>query len=135
MEWLKALYEVLGGDYPRLSLAIAALIGALLFGGGWWVIGQQHEKQRRAIVSTSREEADAGRSRPAPETSPALTPLQERLLKLLAGYQEQFGAAKLVVLRNSGGLHFDNGPDKGAGISLLRDLYGPHDATSAIQFE
>ena len=135
MEWLKAFYEVLGSDYPRLSLGIAALIGATLFGGGWWVIGQQYEKQRRAITSTSKQETVAKLSQPVVETSPALTPLQERLLELLAGYQKQFGAGKLVVLRNNGGLHFDNEPEKGAGISLLRDLYGSQDAANAIRFE
>ena len=135
MEWLKTLYEVLGSDYPRLSLTIVALIGFLFFGGGWWVIGQQYEKQRRAITSTSKAETDAKRSQSVIETGPALTPVQERLLELLAHYQKQFGVGKLVVLRNNGGLHFDNEPQKGAGISLLRDLYGSGDPGNAIRFE
>lgn len=53
MDLLKTLYEVLGASWPRLSIVIAASIGALIFGGGWWLIGKQYEKERREITSTT----------------------------------------------------------------------------------
>lgn len=46
LDLLRTLYEVLGGNYPRASTAIAALIGAVLFGGGWWLIGRGVEAKR-----------------------------------------------------------------------------------------
>src|ERR1043166_7951545 len=132
MEWLKAIYEVLGSDYPRLSLGIAALTGAMLFGGAWWIIGQQYEKQRLVTVATNKSAAEA---RLPHETSAILSPLQERLLELLDRYQREFGAAKLIILRGNGKLHFDNEPRKGESVSLVRDLYGSESAGNRIRFE
>jgi hypothetical protein len=47
-EFLKALYEQLGSDYPRSSVVVAAMIGAIVFGGSWWLIGKQYEKEVKA---------------------------------------------------------------------------------------
>ena len=51
MELLKALYEQFGSDYPRASVAIAAIMGALVFGGSWWLIGKQYDKGKSDRVS------------------------------------------------------------------------------------
>ena len=70
----------------------------------------------------------------APEI--ALSPPQERLLGLLADYQRQFAATKLVVDRRRGVLHFDDEPEKGKGISLIADLYGAgQEEARASEFE
>jgi len=61
-------------------------------------------------------------------------PPQERLLGLLADYQRQYAADKLIVGRN-GRLYFDNDQNKGKEVSLLRDLYGSDDLTNQRTFE
>lgn len=66
---------------------------------------------------------------------PALSPLQERLLELLVQYQKRFAATKLVISRRTGRPHFDNEPQKAAGASLMRDLYGSEDPQRASEFE
>jgi hypothetical protein len=66
---------------------------------------------------------------------PGLSPLQERLLELLLRYQKQFAATKLVIIRKTGVLHFDNEPQKGAGISLIKELYGSENPENVSEFE
>lgn len=56
MDWYKNLYEVAGAPYPRLSIAVAAVVGAIVFGGGWWLIGRQYAKDG----AVPRVEANAG---------------------------------------------------------------------------
>jgi len=58
------------------------------------------------------------------EVSPALSPRQERLLELIAAYQRQFAAEKLIISRRNGSLHFDSDPERGKDISVLKDLFG-----------
>jgi hypothetical protein len=72
---------------------------------------------------------------PSASTSPILSPPQERLLGLLAQYQRQFAADKLIIDRKGGTLHFDDNAKKGEGISLVRDLYGSEDSTNRTAFE
>lgn len=67
LELLKAHYEQLGGDYPRTSVAIATMIGAILFGGSWWLIGKQHEKDVKA-------KGDRGSFRDLRSTAPSPSP-------------------------------------------------------------
>jgi hypothetical protein len=50
MDLLKTLYGEIGAPYPILSLVIAAILGAALFGGGWWLIGKQYSKERSSIA-------------------------------------------------------------------------------------
>lgn len=67
---------------------------------------------------------------------PVLQPAQERLLRLLAEYQTRFATHKLVVSRRDGRLYFDDDPEKGKGISLIQDLYGPGaDAARSGEFQ
>jgi hypothetical protein len=51
MDWLKIIYEVIGAQYPRLSLTAVSLIGALAFGGSWWLVGRQYQRDHPAIPS------------------------------------------------------------------------------------
>lgn len=127
MEWLKSLYEFLGSQYPRLSILIAAALGAVLFGGGWWLIGKQYERDSAKIPTSA--------SASVQPALPVLSPVQERLLELLAKYQRQFAVTKLVVLRKQGTLFFDDDPHKGTDVSLIRDLYGSDKATEDVRFE
>jgi hypothetical protein len=71
----------------------------------------------------------------SPLTSPILSPPQERLLGLIADYQRQFAANKLIIGRTDGRLYFDDSQTKGEGISLVHDLYGSEDATNRASFE
>lgn len=51
MDFLKTLYGVIGAPHPMLTLMIATLIGAFLFGGGWWLIGKQYDKESIKLSS------------------------------------------------------------------------------------
>ncbi len=135
MNWLKTLYEVLGSQYPRLSIIISALIGAMIFGAGWWLIGKEYEKEQREAALSGASSPGLSVSVPNTQQGPTLSPVQERLLELLAEYQKKFATGKLVIIRKNGALHFDNDPDKGAEISLVRDLYGSDESGNAIRFE
>lgn len=135
MDWPKTLYEVLGSQYPRLSILIAALVGAIVFGGGWWLIGKQYERGRAETLRAGAVGTATAEPGAATMAGPTLSPVQERLLELLAGYQKQFGVGKLVISRKHGTLHFDNEPQKGAGVSLIRDLYGSDVSDNAVRFE
>lgn len=127
MNWLQSVYEVIGAPYPRLSIVVAAMVGAFVFGGGWWLVGRQHAKDNTppatAPVSVSTTEGQT------------LLPQQQRLLELLAGYQRQFAASKLVISRSDGSLQFDGTPDRAIGVSVIRDLYGTVDGRNAGRFE
>lgn len=67
----------------------------------------------------------------APRPEPTLLPAQQRLLELVAGYQKQFAANRLIVARSDGRLHFDGDPSRGSSVSLVAQLFGvvsPHNA-------
>ena len=51
MDWLKAIYGVVGAEYPILSLAVASLVGAILFGGAWWLVGREYRQHHPAVVA------------------------------------------------------------------------------------
>jgi len=133
MEWLKSLYEFSGSQYPRLSLLVAATIGAVVFGGGWWLLGKQYEKAKLAASAPAAVLPAASAS--ALPAQAILSPAQERLLELVASHQRQFAARKLVIGRKTGVLHFDDDQPRSAGVSLLRDLFGSDDSTNAPHFE
>ncbi len=41
-EWLaRTLYGRFGSEHPTLSIVLASLVGAIVFGGLWWVLGQE----------------------------------------------------------------------------------------------
>lgn len=98
------------------------------------------EERNRRIDELSNKVQDASRTRPvevkiAGAKPPILSPPQERLLELLVQYQKRFAATKLVVGRKTGRLHFDNEPQKGTGISLIKELYASEDSQRAAEFE
>lgn len=133
MEWLKSLYEFLGSEYPRASIVVAATIGAIVFGGGWWLIGKQYEKAK-AAATTATTEATAIAATPPPMQT-VLMPAQVHLLDVIAKHQREFAANKLVVGRRTGLLHFDGNNTRGAGVNLLRDVFGSEDAANGPRFE
>jgi hypothetical protein len=66
-------------------------------------------------------------------SGPVITPVQEKLLGLIAKYQGQFAANKLVIGR-SGNLTFDGQRDKGKDINLIVDLYGANSPAAQQNF-
>lgn len=66
---------------------------------------------------------------------PVMSPVQERLLEILAKHQRQFAASKLVVGRKDGKLHFDDDPSKAADLSVVADLYGSETPARQAEFE
>jgi len=64
-----------------------------------------------------------------------LLPQQQRLLELVAQYQKQFAASRLIVSRSDGMLHFDDDPKRGEGVSLGKDLFGQVTSHNAGRFE
>lgn len=81
MDWLKTLYEVLGATYPRLSLVVAAILGALASGGAWWLIGKQYEKERTRTGVSIVENTTRGLPPTSLDTA-SITPTKEPLQDL-----------------------------------------------------
>jgi hypothetical protein len=71
---------------------------------------------------------------PSTSTAPTLSPSQERLLMLIADYQQKYAANKLIISRTDGRLFFDGNPDRGKEVSLVRDLYGAIDFSKQKDF-
>lgn len=130
MNWLESIYEVAGSPYPRLSIAVAGLAGAIVFGGAWCLIGRQYEKDHSVAAASNDVASD-----PTSRSGPTLLPPQERLLELLAEYQKRFAASKLVISRSDGRLHFDDDLKRGTDVSIIQDLYGVVDVRNAGRFE
>jgi hypothetical protein len=84
---------------------------------------------------TTENRAGSSAIPPDNEFGTVLLPTQERLLELLAKYQKEFAASKLIISRRDGGLHFDNDPSKGNHISLIKELYGIVDERASGRFE
>lgn len=78
MEWLKLLYENIGAPYPRASLAIAACLGAAIFGGAWWLLGREYQKSKSQSIST---DTVTRTDRPAKGTTRIKPPVKETLSK------------------------------------------------------
>lgn len=53
IEWLKPIYEAFGVPHPKLSLCVAAALGAVLAGGCWWYAGKLVEKDRQTSNAQS----------------------------------------------------------------------------------
>jgi hypothetical protein len=66
-------------------------------------------------------------------SGPVMTPVQEKLLGLIAKYQGHFATNKLVIGR-SGTLTFDGQRDKGKDVNLIVDLYGAKSPATQQQF-
>jgi hypothetical protein len=45
-QWLKAVYETFGTPYPRASLVVVTIFGAILFAAAWIFTCKQVEKDR-----------------------------------------------------------------------------------------
>ena len=78
MDWLKLLYELFGARHPVLSLIIAMIFGAVLFGGGWWLIGRAYEKSQTTPITTTTEKPQNPVVRePAPPQTRQPLPIRE----------------------------------------------------------
>ncbi|MEX2302064.1 MAG: hypothetical protein WD733_14085 [Bryobacterales bacterium] len=70
LEWLKSAYEVFGAGHPRLSLAIAMVVGALLFGALWEIAAHQHKLASQPVSeSTGNNAIEAGETVTGPATT------------------------------------------------------------------
>ena len=74
MELLKELYASFGSGYPKLSVFLAALIGAAIFGISWWLIGKQYDRDFRAKTTQPTLGKKPFASRPLPAAKKAAVP-------------------------------------------------------------
>jgi hypothetical protein len=44
VDWMMPIYKVIGAPFPKISLIVATLLGALLFGGWWWITGREYRE-------------------------------------------------------------------------------------------
>jgi hypothetical protein len=88
----------------------------------YWMWGEEHDSRIRAQEQLTEL------------SGPVITPAQERLLVLIAKYQGQFVANKLIIGRK-GNLLFDGQPDKGKDINLIVDLYDGDSPAAQQNFE
>jgi len=54
VEWLKAIYEVFGLPYPRASLVLVTIFGAVIF-FGIWTFAAKHVAKDQASRATPRQ--------------------------------------------------------------------------------
>jgi len=54
IEWLKAVYETFGTPYPRVSLIVVAILGAILFATVWLFAAKQVDKDHQIQSVPSR---------------------------------------------------------------------------------
>lgn len=133
--WLNirgARWRLAGGSDVRVrSLGVAprlAVLGALL------LLGISRLDDASPVPSGGLVQAPSIKHEGIP-ADPVMSPLQERLLEVLAQYQRRFAASKLVVDRKDGKLYFDDAPSKGAGLSVVADLYGTEAPKRQAEFE
>lgn len=53
MSYVRSLYEIVGAPYPKLTLAVACLAGAIVFGFIWYSIGRDYAKSVSAQKAAS----------------------------------------------------------------------------------
>jgi hypothetical protein len=70
LEWLKALYETFGTPYPRASLVVVAVLGAIFSAAVWVFAAKQVEKDHQVPSNPSRVSGPASTAGPQ---SPANT--------------------------------------------------------------
>jgi hypothetical protein len=120
-------------------VAIGAVILALLYSAIVWRIALTriaHAAARTIEARFIKELHVKGHSELSlsAEVRRTLTPAQEQLLALIAKYQRQFAANKLIIDRTTGALIFDGAPDRARGISLMNDLFDAMDQVAQIRF-
>jgi len=72
MQWLlKALYETFGVPYPRVSLVVVVILGAVVFGGAWVFASKQVAKDHPR--SPTVEAPRTGNATTSGSNSPAVT--------------------------------------------------------------
>ena len=78
IQWLKAIYEVFGSPYPRVSLVVVAILGALGASALWVFAAKQVEKDHAAAAKSASPPTSAPTSISGPASttgpnSPAVT--------------------------------------------------------------
>jgi hypothetical protein len=120
-------FAVLNERIASLNEQVAAYRGKLQ--------GATPDEAAREMADLQQRLDKAQKQIEALAAPPSLTPPQQKLLSLLARYQRQYSVTKLIVLRGRGTLHFDEDPDKGKDVNLIRDLYGSDQAQNPSEFE
>jgi hypothetical protein len=69
LQWLTDIYDSFGTPYPRASLAVVMILGAICFGAVWLFAAKQVEKERR----TSTAPAVSGPATTSAPNSPSVT--------------------------------------------------------------
>ncbi len=95
---------------------LLVLLGIALAGIGTFLVYYGQDLVRHGQSETSVQRLQ--------EAKRVLSPIQERLLRLLADYQQRFAVHKLIIAR-AGKLYFDpDSPHSETKVSLLTDLFG-----------
>jgi hypothetical protein len=58
LNYLKDFYGIVGAKHPTLSLALASLLGAILFGGSWIIVGRLYSADQAAAAKTPSSHAE-----------------------------------------------------------------------------
>ena len=136
-DWLKgALFDLVGGwigvsDSNLLAYFIVHILVPLTLSGFviWWAI-------RRGMMLAGGPLSFLGSHGGDGTSTITLTPPQQRLLSLIAKHQRQFGANKLVILRQSGVIAFAGDKPLGeTGPNLAHEVFGLQDDASVKSLE
>jgi hypothetical protein len=102
MDWLKAIYNVVGAPYPMLTQVMAFLVGAVVFGGAWWLIGYEYRKDHPGLVAAITKHDPA----PAPITPQGKeTPMEEKKPESKADIPKvEAGPGSVVSVNQQGGI-------------------------------
>jgi hypothetical protein len=73
IEWLKAIYETFGTPYPRASLAVVTVLGAIFFAAVWQFAANQVEKSHAPSASQPTQLQTSGSASTQGDQSPANT--------------------------------------------------------------
>lgn len=102
MDWLRALYELVGVPFPRLSLFVAAVVGASLLGGAWWLVGRQYRKDVEKLpIETEVHRAPAVTASATAASAPSHAPIEDASVVPREGSRRRDASAQPPLLHSS----------------------------------
>lgn len=134
MEWMKTIYGAVGAQWPALSLVIATLTGAFLFGAGWWVVGRAYQKEQ-ATVAAAEQRIPIGSPASEPNTRENMNPNPKSDVQ--AGANSAISVGQQGGVTNSGtiNMHVNTMQPRVEGVRVsMQQVASPReDAPYAIQ--
>jgi hypothetical protein len=95
-QWLMPLYKWVGASYPKASLVVVCLIGALIVGGMWFLTGREYQEKNGAPDSASAIPSQASKAEPHAKVFVPTTPSaplddyeKNILLPIISKYQNE----------------------------------------------